>query len=142
MVEYVMVPVPEEFAEDVTRFLQWTINSAAQPRLDLEKTSQGLLALDEPCRALLVFVAESMLRGDTAPIPQLGSMLGCTEREVLGTLLTVNQAMYAAGAPVALMPMKVPGATGKDFSEQVVAMGKDAAHAVVDAQRQHLAESS
>jgi hypothetical protein len=142
MVEYVMVPVPEEFTDEVARYLQWAVNAAGQPRLDLDKTSQGLLALDEPCRALLVFVAESVLRGDAAAIPQVQSMLGCSEREALGTLLTVNHAMHIAGAPVALVPMKVPGATGKGFSEQIIAMSKDAARAVVDAQRQHLAESS
>jgi hypothetical protein len=135
MADYVMVPVPEEFAEDVARFVQYTVTAADRPELDDEKVANGVGSLDEPCRALLAHVVDSTLNGRLATLPDLALMLHCGEREVVGTMFEVNQRMRIAGAPVALMPQLTPGAATIDLKDQIILLAEAPARSVAAALR-------
>jgi hypothetical protein len=135
MAVYVMVPVPEGLADDVARFVQYTVAAADRPELDDEKVAIGVGSLDEPCLALLAHVVDSTLNARLATLPDLMAMLRCSEREVLGTIVEINQLMWIAGAPVALMPQKAPGAATTELKDQIVMVADAPARSVAAALR-------
>jgi hypothetical protein len=133
MVEYVMVPVPVEFADDVARFVEYTVSMAERDAVAEDAIARAIATLDEPLRSFLSYIAEATIKGGLATVPRLRAVLGCSEREVLGTMLEVNQRMRIAGAPLALLPQKAPGAPTSDPKDQVVLMAEPAARAVAAA---------
>jgi hypothetical protein len=133
MSEYVMVPVPEEFAEEVTRYVQWTVTAADRPELDDELMAIGIQSLDEPHRAVLAFVVDAVLNGRLATVPELALILGVNEREVMGTMLETNQRMRVAEAPVTMLPQKAPGAETFDLKDQIIFVTPAAAESVAKA---------
>ena len=58
--DYVMVPVPEEHAEEVLTFLHWNVAApVSQPEWDPASVGRIFRAADDPTRALLVAVAQA-----------------------------------------------------------------------------------
>lgn len=135
MGEYVMVPVPAEIAEDVRRFLAWTTSAAERPALDPPTVARALATLDPPCRQMLTLVAQATVSGNGATITRIAGALGCSPREVMGTMLDLNHLMRIGGAAVALIPQRVPGVPDEELDERIITMAEDAARVVVAAER-------
>lgn len=130
-----MVPVPEEMAEDVARYLQWHVRKPEAPALDEPTFARALRTLDEPCRTLISVVADGVVNGSEATVSHLAAVLRCSAREVSGTALEANHRMREAGAPVIMMATKPPGAATDVYNERILLMTEDAAAAVVAAER-------
>jgi len=135
MGEYVMVPVPEDMAEDVRRFLAWTTSAAERPALDPPTVARALATLDAPSGQMLTMVAEATVSGRGATISRIAGALRCSTREVVGTMFDLNNLMRIAGAAVALIPQKVPGVPDEDLDERIITMTEDAARVVVAVER-------
>jgi hypothetical protein len=130
-----MVPVPEELADDVGRFIQFTVSKAERPVLDHAVVARAMATLDEPCRALLTVSANATAKAGEVTVSRLAALLQCSEREVLGTMLEVNHVMRLGGAAVMLIPQNAPGTSGVDLSERMITMAENVAGAVVAAER-------
>jgi hypothetical protein len=135
MGEYVMVPVPEDVAEDVRRFVQWTTGASERPALDPPTVSRALATLDPPCRQMLSLVAQATVSGKGATITRIARALRCSPREVMGTMLDLNHLMRIGDAAVALIPQRVPGVPDDELDERIITMTEDAARVVVAAER-------
>lgn len=142
MREYVMVPVPEEFAEEVSRFLQVALSADERPELEEMVVARAIAALDDGCRALLMIIVDAMVQSRLATIPALSAELGCSEHEVLGRMMETNQVMRQGRAPVAMIPLKAPGAPTAALNDQMIAMAPDVARVVAAALRLETADEA
>ena len=114
--EYVMVPVPEEHAEAVTRYLQ-KVAQTARPdgrlgpgchRAVLRRRSTNRR------RSLLLLVADASVRGVVLTVQSAAEAAGCSSNEVLGMTVALNDAVLAAGGPWFLLAaMPSPAETGQ-----------------------------
>ena len=136
MTEYVMVPVPEEIAADVAEYLARRVEKPEDPPMDPGSIVDVLGSLDPPCRRLLVLVSESTLADTEITVTDIGSALGCSERETMGMMLEVNHWISAKHvAPFAMMPQEPPGTPPGKFTwnDRIMAMSHRLARAVVAA---------
>ena len=119
--EYVMVPVPEELAEQVLTFLRWRDQAkAAQPpdvRPDLgEAVARVFARLDDPSRALLAVIATAALDDEELGVPEAARRVGVTAREALGILLEVNNILAGEGCPPITFGGRDVGASPGEFT--------------------------
>ncbi|HKA85597.1 MAG TPA: hypothetical protein VKD21_17120 [Acidimicrobiales bacterium] len=106
VVEYVMVPVPEELAAKVQTFVSWKDAQAnaeppsgeGQPTVD-DAIARAFARLDDAGRALVGVVADATLEAEELRVPEAARRAGVTTREALGILLEVNSIIAAEGGP-------------------------------------------
>ena len=113
--EYVMVPVPEEHAEAVNRYLQKVVQPPAPTDgWDRDAIARFWSALDEPARSLLLLVADASVRGVVLTVQSAAEAAGCSANEVLWMTVALNDAVLAAGGPWFLLAaMPSPAETGQ-----------------------------
>jgi hypothetical protein len=108
VVEYVMVPVPEELAAKVLSYVSWRDAQAnAGPpgggdtgALDhTEAIARAFARLDADSRALVGAVATAALEKEELSIPEAARRARVTTREALGIFLEVNNIIVGEGAP-------------------------------------------
>jgi hypothetical protein len=105
VVEYVMVPVPEELAEQVLTYVSWRDAQAkAGPPVDEQPDDGDAIArvfarLDGPSRGLVAVIATAALEGEELGIPTAARRAGVATREALGILLEVNNILAGEGRP-------------------------------------------
>jgi hypothetical protein len=155
VVEYVMVPVPEELAPKVLSFLTYKGHprSVAANETDAEAASpasgdvdaagddrgpidRAFARLDHASRTLVGAVASAALEAEQLSIPEAASRAGVTTREAIGILFEVNNVLAGEGAP----PMSfhdVGGPTAGDFTwdSRVVVMTEALARPLADQAR-------
>ena len=105
---YVMVPVPEEHAAKVMKYLRW--GGSRSPSEDWDQTSmqQFLRDVDANALTLIVCVAEAMLDAGPLAVGEVARTIGCSDREVLGFMIELNSAINAAGGPPFTLAIEKP----------------------------------
>jgi hypothetical protein len=117
-VDYVMVPVPEELAEKVLRYVTWmgrpslssTTNaedggSGVSGTGDADPTSGGrsiaraLATLDDASRSLFAHISSAALDHDPLTVPEAARQAGLSQREVAGTIVEFNALIASEGGP-------------------------------------------
>lgn len=122
-----MVPVPEEHADAVKRYVAWADAGRETTPWDGSSLSDVLAGLPPPGRDLVSLVAQVTLEGDPLSIPDAGHRLGRTAREILGTIVEVNHlAPPRSGSGYLLQLQPV----GTELLEQLVAMDTSTAQSV------------
>ena len=90
-VNWVMVPVPEELAEEANAFLVRLRMQALLPMWDVESATEHLSRLDDDQRAALAAIVRSVLSTGPVTATDLADTLGISEREVLGLVSQLNE---------------------------------------------------
>jgi hypothetical protein len=106
VVEYVMVPVPEELAAQVLTYVSWKDAQAnagpplaeGQAATD-EAIARAFVRLDDASRALVTVVATATLEPEQLSITEAARRARVTVREALGILLEVNAIVASEGGP-------------------------------------------
>jgi hypothetical protein len=107
-VEYVMVPVPEEFAGKVLTYVSWkdAQTKAEPPAAERSATEDhGAAAarvfarLDSSSRALIEVIAAAALERESLGLPEAAVRAGMGTRESVGILLELNTVLASEGAP-------------------------------------------
>jgi hypothetical protein len=103
--EYVMVPVPEDLVPRVEQFLQWNVTQVGGPALPWgeDEYVRFLTSLDQPCRALLVAVAQAAHAALPFSLRDASVAAACSEREVLGIVVELNDSVRRGGGPPFVM---------------------------------------
>ena len=147
MVEYVMVPVPEELADDVARFMMVTDMrrvSEVSTEVDMDAVLAFVPALDPRCRTVFSALANAMLAGDNLSIGELSRILGTPGHETFGVVHQLIELVWAVFGPtLSLVAGSAPDVqNGRlDWDERLVFIWRDLADAVVAAEEQ-LAEGA
>lgn len=81
---YVMMPVPEEFVEDVMQFILRATARASITPWDEESISRLYDEVDEGSRSLLAFVARASASGEELAAADAARRIQLTPRETLG----------------------------------------------------------
>jgi hypothetical protein len=146
VVEYVMVPVPEELAAKVLTFVSWKDAQAAepppvpgQPDAD-EAIARAYARLDDTSRALVGVVAEAALEAEQLSVPEAARRAGVTTREALGILLEVNAIIVSEGGPALAFGGKdTGGSPAGEFTwdSHIVAAPEALARPFAEAARAH-----
>ncbi len=105
--EYVMVPVPEEYVAEVAQYLQWNTGEVPPDLWELDSVIRFLDGLDEQARTLLLHAAKCADDIVVLPVTEAAKVLGRSERETLGTLIELNDAARVAGGPLFVLATAV-----------------------------------
>jgi hypothetical protein len=146
VVEYVMVPVPEELAPKVLDFVSWKGRPRPKGRPEADTGAQrpaddpasapdpvggpiarAVAGLDDVSRALVAIVAAASLDQERLTVPEAAKRAGLTTREVVGTVVEVNNLVVEAGGPpIAILVTGLEGAAEAEFTwdNRVVTMNE------------------
>jgi hypothetical protein len=147
VVEYVMVPVPEELADDVARFMMVTDMrrvSEVDTEVDMQAVVAFIPALNARCRTVLSALANSAQAGSNLTIGELARVLGAPGHETFGVVHELIELVWAAFGPtLSLVQGSAPDLQdGRlDWEARYVFIWRDLAAAVVAAEAQ-LAEGA
>jgi hypothetical protein len=106
-VEYVMVPVPEEFAGKVLTYVTWKdAQASAEPPAregpgaeDHGEAARVFARLDGSSRSLVEVIAAAALERERLGLPEAAMRAGLGTRESVGILLELNTVLASEGAP-------------------------------------------
>jgi hypothetical protein len=107
-VEYVMVPVPQEFAGKVLTYLSWKNAEASAEAPAGEGPDAGdhgaaaarvFARLDRSSRALVEVIAAAASEVERLGLPVAATRAGLGTRESVGILLELNTVLASEGAP-------------------------------------------
>jgi hypothetical protein len=151
-VEYVMVPVPAELADDVLTYLSWkgrpSFTTAPDAGNDARQSSEAVEAepaagggpiarafatLDAPSRALLAAISMAIVDQNPLTVPEAARRAGLSPREVAGTIVEVNDVISTEGGPrfvVYLEGREDPDAPDFNWGARVVLMDEPTAREV------------
>jgi hypothetical protein len=124
-VEYVMVPVPEEFAGKVLTYLSWKDAQASAEPPGGEAPGAGdhgaaaarvFARLDDSSRALVQVIAAAALDGERLGLPTAAARAGLGTRESVGILLELNTVLASEGAPTIAIGGGDAGEAASGFS--------------------------
>jgi hypothetical protein len=154
-VDYVMVPVPEELAPKVLRYISWRghpllVNQATGEGDDTSEGSGSaaegdvrgtdpvarvFARLDSQGRTLLTVTATASIAGQKLTVAETAQRAGLSEREVIGVITEVNNLVAGAGgSPVTVLVAGAEGAEDAAFSweRRIVLMGEPIARGIAD----------
>ena len=141
--EYVMVPVPEELANEAKRFLmalEARFNAArATGPVDPQLADRLFRALNPRCRTALSLLAPASLAGSHLTVADLAAKAMWTEHEAFGVINELSELVWRAFGPIMGV---VPSASAEvdassiNWNERVVVVYKNLAMAVVAAENQ------
>ena len=103
-----MVPVPEDLAEQVMKFLEYKGRVRPPARDQPTATpvdaaeapmSRIFRGLDPGSRALLAVVSRAAVNEEKVTVAEAARRIGLSEREVLGTVLEMNHLITEQGGP-------------------------------------------
>jgi hypothetical protein len=107
--QYVMVPVPEELVEEVEFFLSWNVQAPKIGQRSSDALKRLIPETNEVERELLVTVGEAILRGEQVLLADAAATVGCSEYEVLGMIVDLNNRLQLRGGTgYMLMPIRAP----------------------------------
>jgi hypothetical protein len=98
-VDYVMVPVPEEFVAEVEQFVRSNVAKGYVVTMDQAAAAQLLRDFDLPTRTLLLAVAAAAAANSRLMLEDAAGAVGCSEREVLGSVTVINNVVVSSGGP-------------------------------------------
>jgi hypothetical protein len=87
---YVMMPVPEEFVEEVMQFILRAIARASIQPWDAESITKVFGEVDEASRSLLAFVARTPVEDGELDAADAARKIQLTVREALGIMNELN----------------------------------------------------
>ena len=135
-----MVPVPEDLADEVKRYLmQIDMRAAAKERtsLDVETVCRDLPAFNDRCRLALSALARATLTGTHLTVGELAEQLGWASHDTVGVVQELNELVWAAFGPFIALVKKSPTdkhAGAVDWNEREVVVWQELAEAVVSAE--------
>lgn len=146
--EYVMVPVPEEFAGKVLTYLSWKDAQASAEPPGGEASGaddQGAAAarvfarLDDSSRGLVQVIAAAALDGERLGLPAAAARAGLGTRESVGVLLELNTVLASEGAPTIAIGGGDAGVAASAFTwdTYTLAMSQVVAAPLLDLARGH-----
>jgi hypothetical protein len=140
---YVMVPVPEEYVEEV---MQFVLRSRARESItywSAEEIAALYAEVDEPTRSLLAYAARASLSGSDLPETEAARRIELTQREVLGILRELNDRARDLGRPTIIGRKSITEAlpSGRTADVRVFYMADDVAAMVHEVERADLAAS-
>ena len=109
---WVMVPVPEEFVDDVMKRMRWNARPPEEkPAVDIDALVPIIEGLDEQARTLIQVLAQSSRNDEQLSVVQTSRAMRCSPREVVGTMVETNQRIaQEGGLSFSLAIQKRPGA--------------------------------
>lgn len=132
--EYVMVPVPEEFVAQVTQYLHWNTGSLPPDFWPPDAIARMLEQLDDEASRFLMHVAHSAHDVVVLSVPDAAAATRCSEREVLGLIVELNDAVrVSCGLPFAIATAVREGEPASGPQSWTVNMPGDIAKALVEA---------
>ena len=142
MTEYVMVPVPEELADEVMRFMMVTDMkrvSEVSTNLTVDTVVNFVRHLNPRCREVLLVLSDAVVAGSNLTISELARTMRWPEHETFGVVHELRDLVWEViGPTMSLVAGAAPDAeTGAlDWGEQTVFLWKDLSTAVVAAEEQ------
>lgn len=153
--QFVMVPVPEELAEQVLEYLRWISTLPSKDRKPASATRLAQRApralaragdplvrvwgeLDDDSRSILLLAATATLDRRRLTIADLASATGLTPREVAGAAFELNQVLADQAGIQLAVPIKAPDSYAPgllDWTQQVMAMRGQVAQSILAAAR-------
>lgn len=140
-VEYVMVPVPEQVAQDTKQFIAGldvrTQAEQAAVNFNAKAADRAIGALNPRCRRALSLVAEVVAAGSRPSVQDIAKRADWAEHDTSGVISELSELLWAALGPVmtvipsAGLPKVDSGSI--DWSERVVFLRKELALEVVAA---------
>lgn len=128
-----MVPVPEDLADGVERFLMVKQMMARGVALDRDELARMLASLDARCRSVLSVIAEAKVSNGDISIAELARTMRWTEHETVGVVYELSELVLALFGPlVVLASTESPdGAAGNlDWEKLTVFVHGELAHLV------------
>lgn len=95
--DYIMVPVPEELVPEVKQFLQWNTVRSTEGTLPEDAAARFVDSLDDVARRFLIVVADAAVEVKVLSASMVAEAVGCSEREVLGLMMTLNISVQSFG---------------------------------------------
>jgi hypothetical protein len=130
VVEYVMVPVPDELEARVRDFVIQRGTASLHAGWSQESIAGFYDQLDEPSQIVIEVIARGVVDDEPVTVAKLAEVVGATTREVLGiTLELVHRLRALGGAAFPLLLLDAP--QGADGDQRPVMMPRDGAHVVL-----------
>jgi hypothetical protein len=147
-VEYVMVPVPDEFAGKVLTYLSWKTAEASAEAPAGDGPAAGdhgaaatrvFARLDGSSRALVEVIAAAALEGERLGLPVAAARAGLSTRESVGILLELNTVLASEGTPTIAIGGGDAGVAASAFTwdTYTLAMSEAIATPLLDLARAH-----
>jgi len=131
-VEYVMVPVPQELAEQVQQYVTFRVANEIAAVWSEDAVAEIYGQLDDAARTVVRAVAQGAVDDEPVTLARAAELAGATDREVLGIVLELVQRFRGLGGPVfPLLLLDVP--EGADEGQRVIVMPKDGARVTLAA---------
>ena len=103
-VTHVMVPVPQEHVEAVQEYLRWQAGPRPISVPHAEAITAACQDLDDASWDLLDIVHRALVDKDFLSTGEVAEQLGVSHREVMGTIVEINErARLAGGPPIMLL---------------------------------------
>ncbi len=132
--EYVMVPVPEEFVAQVTQYLHWNTGSLPPDFWPPDAIARMLARFDDEASRFVMYVAHSAEDVVINSVSDVAAATGCSEREVLGLIAELNDAVRTScGLPFAIATAVREGSTETGPKSWTVNMPGDIAKLILNA---------
>lgn len=133
-----MVPVPEELAGEVERFLMIKSLMSGVEGLDRESIARMLPLLNVQCRSVFSAIVAAKLSNSDLSIADLAGTLRWTEHETVGAVHELCQLLWAVFGSVIVVGWNLPPDGGQgavDWSKQLIFATDEVADAFVAAER-------
>jgi hypothetical protein len=138
---YVMVPVPEEYVQDVMQFVLREMAKASEQPWDEESVTALFHDVDEANRSLLAYAARATIGGTDISEAQVADMLQLRQREVANIIRDLNE-RASKDNRTPLVTTRVVTETlpnGRTVAKRVLEMSGGVAPVVREAERAELA---
>lgn len=137
---YVMVPVPEEYVEEVMQFVLRSRARASIEAWTAESIAELYAGIDEPSRALLSYVARAAAGGTELDEAEAAQRLELTQREIFAIFRELNDGARHENRPPLLgrrtMTETLPN--GRTAERRAFVMTDELAALVQEAERADL----
>jgi hypothetical protein len=140
---YVMVPVPEDFVEEVMQFILRAIARASIQPWDTESATEIFGEVDEATRSLLAFVARAAVDGGELDAADAARKIQLTVREAAGIMNELNTLARDANRPILINSRMVTERlpNGRTSEKRVLSMEPDVADLVRAAEQAELRDA-
>lgn len=134
---YVMVPVPEEYVEEVMQFVLKAVARASVDPWGAESITELFTEVDELSRTLLSLIARGTGSGKELTEVDLAVMIQLSGRETIGIMRELNIMARDSNHPNLIIPRMISEAlpNGRTMQKRVLTMADDIAQLVRDAER-------
>lgn len=138
---YVMVPVPEEYVEDVMNYMLKAMARASQEQWDQEKVTQLFAEVDELSKALLAHVSRAIVEGREVYETDAAKAVQLSQRETAAIVRELNELAREMNRPSLIFrrPTVEVLPNGRTMDRFAVVVEEDIAPLVLDAEKADLA---